>query len=102
LTAKTFKGLQNVFESNRARERERELLYPDACGGGGRVWLSQGIAGFGKGHGTRETCNLHTTRLSCDTLVDFWSALEEHSRQSLLRMKEEDFVERLTYRFVIC
>jgi hypothetical protein len=99
LTAKTFKGLQNVFESNRARERERELLYPDACGGGGRVWLSQGIAGFGKGHGTRETCNLHTTRLSCDTLVDFWSALEEHSRQSLLRMKEEDFVERLTYRF---
>lgn len=78
------------------------MLYPDACGGGGRVWLSQGIAGFGKGHGTRETCNLHTTRLSCDTLVDFWSALEEHSRQSLLRMKEEDFVERLTYRFVIC
>ncbi|KAG7574561.1 hypothetical protein ISN44_As09g027390 [Arabidopsis suecica] len=99
LNAKTFKGLQTVFESARARERERELLYPDACGGGGRVWLSQGIAGFGKGHGTRETCALHTTRLSCDTLVDFWSALEEQSRQSLLRMKEEDFVERLTYRF---
>ncbi|CAA7057112.1 unnamed protein product [Microthlaspi erraticum] len=98
LYAKSFKGLQTVFESARARERERELLYPDACGGGGRVWISQGMAGYGKGHGTRETCALHTTRLSCDTLVDFWSALEEESRQSLLRMKEEDFVERLSYR----
>ncbi|VVB03068.1 unnamed protein product [Arabis nemorensis] len=99
LHAKSFKGIQIVFESARARERERELLYPDACGGGGRVWMSQGIPGYGKGHGTRETCALHTTRLSCDTLVDFWSALEEESRHSLLRMKEEDFVERLTYRF---
>ncbi|XP_010517692.1 PREDICTED: uncharacterized protein LOC104793109 isoform X1 [Camelina sativa] len=99
LYAKSFKGLQTVFESAHARERERELLYPDACGGGGRVWLSQGIAGYGKGHGTRETCALHTTRLSCDTLVDFWSALEEESRLSLLRMKEEDFVERLNDRF---
>ncbi|KAL1206904.1 hypothetical protein V5N11_001918 [Cardamine amara subsp. amara] len=99
LNVKSFKGLQTVFESARARERERELLYPDACGGGGRVWLSQGMVGYGKGHGTRETCALHTTRLSCDTLVDFWSALEEESRRSLLRMKEEDFVERLAYRF---
>ncbi|EOA29329.1 hypothetical protein CARUB_v10025611mg [Capsella rubella] len=99
LYAKSFKGLQTVFESARARERERELLYPDACGGGGRVWLSQGMAGYGKGHGTRETCALHTTRLSCDTLVDFWSALEEESRVSLLRMKEEDFVEKLIKRF---
>ncbi|KAK9986612.1 hypothetical protein SO802_031563 [Lithocarpus litseifolius] len=38
-------------------------------------------------------------RLSCDTLVDFWSALGEETRQSLLRMKEEDFIERLMYRF---
>ncbi|PPR96977.1 hypothetical protein GOBAR_AA23691 [Gossypium barbadense] len=97
LCPKSFKGLQNVFDSARARERERELLYPDACGGGGRGWISQGIASYGRGHGTRETCALHTARLSCDTLVDFWSALGEETRQSLLRMKEEDFIERLMF-----
>lgn len=89
-----------VFDSARARERERELLYPDACGGGGRGWISQGIASYGRGHGTRETCALHTARLSCDTLVDFWSALGDETRLSLLRMKEEDFIERLMYRYV--
>ncbi|CAL1372360.1 unnamed protein product [Linum trigynum] len=99
LSSKSLKGLQNVFDSARARERERELLYPDACGGGGRGWISQGIASYGRGHGTRETCALHTARLSCDTLLDFWSALGEETRQSLLRMKEEDFIERLMYRF---
>lgn len=99
LCSKSLKGLQNVFDSARARERERELLYPDACGGGGRGWISQGMVGYGRGHGTRETCALHTARLSCDTLVDFWSALGEETRQSLLRMKEEDFIERLMYRF---
>ncbi|KAJ7975983.1 Protein shisa-5 [Quillaja saponaria] len=99
LYSKSLKGLQTVFDSARARERERELLYPDACGGGGRGWISQGIASYGRGHGTRETCALHTARLSCDTLVDFWSALGEETRQSLLRMKEEDFIERLMYRF---
>lgn len=99
LYSKSLKGLQNVFDSARARERERELLYPDACGGGGRGWISQGLASYGRGHGTRETCALHTARLSCDTLVDFWSALGEETRQSLLRMKEEDFIERLMYRF---
>ncbi|OWM78977.1 hypothetical protein CDL15_Pgr003148 [Punica granatum] len=97
--AKSLKGLQIVFDSARVRERERELLYPDACGGGGRGWISQGIASYGRGHGMRETCALHTARLSCDTLVDFWSALGEETRQSLLRMKEEDFIERLMYRF---
>ncbi|KAJ9181205.1 hypothetical protein P3X46_009358 [Hevea brasiliensis] len=99
LYSKSLKGLQNVFDSARARERERELLYPDACGGGGRGWISQAMASYGRGHGTRETCALHTARLSCDTLVDFWSALGEETRQSLLRMKEEDFIERLMYRF---
>ncbi|OAY43104.1 uncharacterized protein LOC110620361 isoform X2 [Manihot esculenta] len=98
LYSKSLKDLQNVFDSARARERERELLYPDACGGGGRGWISQGMASYGRGHGTRETCALHTARLSCDTLVDFWSALGEETRQSLLRMKEEDFIERLMYR----
>lgn len=76
------------------------MLYPDACGGGGRGWISQGIASYGRGHGTRETCALHTARLSCDTLVDFWSALGGETRHSLLRMKEEDFIERLMYRYV--
>ncbi|KAL1815251.1 hypothetical protein ACET3Z_017825 [Daucus carota] len=99
LYSKSLKGLQIVFDSARARERERELLYPDACGGGGRGWISQGMTGYGRGHGTRETCALHTARLSVDTLVDFWSALGEETRQSLLRMKEEDFIERLMYRF---
>ncbi|PIN07176.1 hypothetical protein CDL12_20267 [Handroanthus impetiginosus] len=99
LYSKSLKGLQIVFDSARARERERELLYPDACGGGGRGWISQGLAGYGRGHGTRETCALHTARLSVETLVDFWSALGEETRQSLLRMKEEDFIERLMYRF---
>ncbi|KAK9068562.1 hypothetical protein SSX86_012677 [Deinandra increscens subsp. villosa] len=99
ICSKYLKGLQNVFDSARARERERELLYPDACGGGGRGWISQGMVGYGRGHGTRETCALHTARLSVDTLVDFWSALGEETRYSLLRMKEEDFMERLMYRF---
>ncbi|KAF5750649.1 hypothetical protein HS088_TW03G00988 [Tripterygium wilfordii] len=99
LCSKSLKGLQNVFDSACARERERELLYPDACGGGGRGWISQGITSYGRGHGPRETCALHTARLSCDTLVDFWSALGEETRQSLLRMKEEDFIERLMFRF---
>ncbi|KAF8398531.1 hypothetical protein HHK36_017461 [Tetracentron sinense] len=97
LDAKSLKALQNVFDSARARERERELLYPDACGGGGRGWISQGMLSYGRGHGTRETCALHTARLSCDTLVDFWSALGDETRQSLLRMKEEDFIERLMH-----
>lgn len=88
-----------MFDSARAREHERELLYPDACGGEGRGWISQGMANYGRGHGTRETCALHTARLSCDTLVDFWSALGEETRSSLLRMKEEDFIERLMYRW---
>ncbi|XP_057768683.1 uncharacterized protein LOC130988752 isoform X2 [Salvia miltiorrhiza] len=57
------------------------------------------MTGYGRGHGTRETCALHTARLSVETLVDFWSALGEETRQSLLRMKEEDFIERLMYRF---
>ncbi|MFQ6631872.1 hypothetical protein Gotur_010033, partial [Gossypium turneri] len=92
--------LNQVFDSARARERERELLYPDACGGGGRGWISQGIASYGRGHGAREACALHTSRLSCDTFMDFWSALGEETQQSLLRMKEEDFIERLTYRCV--
>ncbi|KAG5083500.1 hypothetical protein AAZX31_19G135900 [Glycine max] len=99
LYSKSLKGLQIVFDEARARERERELLYPDACGGGGRGWISQGIVSYGRGHGTRETCALHTARLSCDTLVDFWSALGDEMRLSLLRMKEEDFIERLMYRF---
>ncbi|XP_049368404.1 uncharacterized protein LOC125833303 [Solanum verrucosum] len=99
LYTKSLKGLQNVFDSSRGRERERELLYPDACGGGARGWISQGMATYGRGHGTRETCALHTTRLSVDTLVDFWTALGEETRQSLLKMKEEDFIERLMYRF---
>ncbi|GAA0149645.1 hypothetical protein LIER_08777 [Lithospermum erythrorhizon] len=99
LFSNSLTGLQNVFDCARARERERELLYPDACGGGGRGWISQVMAGYGRGHGTRETCALHTARLSVDTLVDFWAALGEETRQSLLRMKEEDFIERLMYRF---
>ncbi|GLT38632.1 hypothetical protein SLA2020_128660 [Shorea laevis] len=99
LYSTSLNGLQNVFDSAQLRERERELLYPDACGGGGHGWISQGIASYGRGHGTRETCALHTARLSCDTLLDFWSALGEETRQSLLRMKEEDFIEKLMYRF---
>ncbi|ERN11137.1 uncharacterized protein LOC18439326 [Amborella trichopoda] len=99
LEGKSLDGLQIVFDSARARERERELLYPDACGGGGRGWISQGMVNYGRGHGTRESCALHTARLSCETLVDFWSALGDETRLSLLRMKEEDFIERLMYRF---
>ncbi|XP_024377831.1 uncharacterized protein [Physcomitrium patens] len=88
-----------VFECARARERERELLYPDACGGGGRGWICQNGSFNGRGHGLKETCALHTARLSCEALVDFWSALGDETRLSLLRMKEEDFIERLMFRF---
>ncbi|KAK3153450.1 hypothetical protein QOZ80_2BG0173060 [Eleusine coracana subsp. coracana] len=99
INAKSLHVLQNVFDNARAREREREMLYPDACGGSGRGWISPVIPNYGRGHGTRDTCALHTARLSCDTLVDFWSALGEETRSSLLRMKEEDFIERLMHRF---
>ncbi|XP_008787867.2 hornerin-like isoform X1 [Phoenix dactylifera] len=99
INARSLKTLQNVFDSARARERERELLYPNACGGGGRGWISHGMDNYGRGHGIRETCALHTARLSCDTLVDFWSVLGDETRSSLLRMKEEDFMDRLTFRF---
>nr|CAB3500003.1 unnamed protein product [Digitaria exilis] len=99
INAKSLHVIQNVFDNARAREREREMLYPDACGGGGRGWISPVIPNYGRGHGTRDTCALHTARLSCDTLVDFWSALGEETRSSLLRMKEEDFIERLMHRF---
>ncbi|CAN6324389.1 unnamed protein product [Urochloa humidicola] len=99
INAKSLHVIQNVFDNARAREREREMLYPDACGGSGRGWISPVIPNYGRGHGTRDTCALHTARLSCDTLVDFWSALGEETRSSLLRMKEEDFIERLMHRF---
>ncbi|AQK65944.1 hypothetical protein Zm00014a_005047 [Zea mays] len=99
INAKSLHVIQNVFDNARAREREREMLYPDACGGGGRGWISPVIPNYGRGHGTRDTCALHTAHLSCDTLVDFWSALGEETRSSLLRMKEEDFIERLMHRF---
>ncbi|XP_008660362.1 uncharacterized protein [Zea mays] len=98
IKAKSLRVLQNVFDNARAREREREMLYPDACGAGGRGWISQGMANY-RGHGIREMCALHTAHLSCTTLVDFWSALGEGTRSSLLRMKEEDFIEKLMYRF---
>ena len=91
--------LIQVCDCARARERERELLYPDACGGGGRGWISQGGPSFARAHSLKETCALHTARLSCDALVDFWSALGEETRRSLLRMKEEDFVDRLMFRY---
>ncbi|XP_062206051.1 uncharacterized protein LOC133907937 [Phragmites australis] len=99
INAKSLHVLQNVFDNARAREHEREMFYPDACGGGGRGWISPVIPNYGRGHGTRDTCALHTARLSCDTLVDFWSALGEETKSSLLRMKEEDFIERLMHRF---
>ncbi|KAH7297297.1 hypothetical protein KP509_26G064500 [Ceratopteris richardii] len=91
--------IQNVCDCARSKERERELLYPDACGGGGRGWISQGNNNSGRGYSLKETCALHTARLSCNALVDFWSALGEETRKSLLRMKEEDFIARLMYRF---
>lgn len=53
----------------------------------------------GRGHNPKETCALHTARPSCDDLVDFWAVLSENTRRSLLRMKEEDFVARLNFRF---
>uniref|UniRef100_A0A0D9XH80 Uncharacterized protein n=1 Tax=Leersia perrieri TaxID=77586 RepID=A0A0D9XH80_9ORYZ len=99
VNAKSLHVLQNVFDNARAREREREMLYPDACGGGGRGWISPVIVNYGRGHGMRDTCALHTARLSCDALVGFWFDLGEETRSSLLRMKEEDFIERLMHRF---
>ena len=59
------------------------MLYLDACGAHGRGWISQGMAHY-RGHVTREMHALHTAYLSCDTLVDFWSALGEETRSYLL------------------
>jgi hypothetical protein len=75
-----------VFDNALARERGRKMRYPHACSAGGR------------GCGTREMCVLHTARPSCDTLDDFWLPLDEQTRSSLLRMREEDFIEKLTRR----
>ncbi|KAK1367401.1 hypothetical protein POM88_042962 [Heracleum sosnowskyi] len=90
LFSTSLKGIQNVFDNARARERERKLINPIACGVGGRRW---------KGPGSRETCGVHNARLPLEKMVEFWSPLGEESRQSLLKMKEEDFMERLVYRF---
>lgn len=79
-----------MFDNARARERERKLINPNACGVGGRRW---------KGPGSRETCAVHNARLPLEKMVEFWSALGKESRGSLLKMKEEDFMERLVYRF---
>lgn len=96
-------NLEQVFDGATGRERERSYLYPDACGGAGRGWISQGVSSNGRGHVVRETCALHTARISCDTLVDFWAALGEETRDSLLRLKEEDFIEKLMCRyFMLC
>lgn len=51
-------------------------------------------------HNPKESCALHKAKLSCEALVDFWGALGEETRASLLRMKEEDFIERLIRRWV--
>ncbi|XP_074349464.1 uncharacterized protein LOC141689174 isoform X1 [Apium graveolens] len=90
LLSSSVKGIQNVFDNARARERERKLSNPNACGVGGRRW---------KGPGSRETCAVHNARLPLEKMVDFWSALGKESRVSLLKMKKEDFMERLVYRF---
>jgi hypothetical protein len=99
LCSESLKALQNVFDNARARERERELLYPDACGGGGRGWIIQAGTGYGRVHGTREACGLHSARHSVDSLVDFWSSLGEEIQQDLFKMKEEDFMQKLISRF---
>ncbi|KAK3144920.1 hypothetical protein QOZ80_4AG0319740 [Eleusine coracana subsp. coracana] len=87
IEAKPLTVLQNVFDNALARERERKTRYPDACSAGGR------------GYGTREMCALHTARPSCDTLENFLSPLGEETRSSLLLMREEYFIEKLTHRF---
>ncbi|KAM0012515.1 hypothetical protein Hdeb2414_s0052g00753001 [Helianthus debilis subsp. tardiflorus] len=112
LYSKSLKGLQNVCQSYNyifvalfflyveCKRAECELLYTDACGGGGRGWISQGMMGHGRGHLTRGTCALHIARRSLDTLVDFWSELGEETRHSLLKM-EENFMEHQMYRYVL-
>ena len=83
-------SLYQVFHFSRRSERERELRSPNSCGVGGRRW---------KGPARREACAAHTIPLSLDQLVEFWSVQVEETRQSLFRMKEEDFVGHLLVRF---
>lgn len=64
--------------------------------------MVQVTAGHGRPHISRETCALHTARLPVNTLVDFWSAIGDETQYSLMRMKEEDFIERLVYRCMSC
>ncbi|MFS7955770.1 hypothetical protein Hanom_Chr07g00646491 [Helianthus anomalus] len=60
----------------------------------------KGLQNVCRGHLTRGTCALHIARRYVDTLVDFWSALGEETRHSLLKM-EEDFMEHQMYRYVL-
>ncbi|KAK1367399.1 hypothetical protein POM88_042960 [Heracleum sosnowskyi] len=87
----SLKEIQQVFDNARTRERERKLLFPHSCGAGGRRC---------KRPGSKESCAVLTAPLPLEKLVTFWSSEEEESRQKLFKMKEEDFIERLTFRFV--
>ncbi|KAF9588244.1 hypothetical protein IFM89_008656 [Coptis chinensis] len=82
LEAKSLKALQNVFNGARVRERERELLYPDACGGCGQGWIGQGAANYGRGHGTRESCALHTASFVCKKVFN-GARVRERERELL-------------------
>lgn len=84
-----------MFRGNWRRERERESLHPIACGGGGR-----GGVGGKPLKSNKESCGLHTARVSCSSLLNFWSALGPNARMGLLAMEEAKFLDCLNARWV--
>ena len=82
-------GALTVVDAWRKRRVARQRHYAefgDVCGGDW-VRLKAGA----------KVCSLHSRRMSCEALHRHWEALPAADRAGLLRMAEEDFVERLDH-----
>ncbi|BDA40853.1 hypothetical protein COCOBI_01-5070 [Coccomyxa sp. Obi] len=84
------------FADAKARERERELQF-----------MSGGICGNGWTRSAGNTmCNLHTSSVPIEALLEYWSGLPEEHRTALFQLREEDFAAELDahlkYQLRIC
>ena len=82
-------GGMSVIQRWRARRAARQRHYAefgDVCGGDW-VRLKAGA----------KVCSLHSRRMSCEALHRQWMEAPRRDRDELLRMSDEDFVERLDH-----